>query len=92
MGAPARPYNYTAGQLFTGPGQLAGLAISETGGVAGKVRLWDGTSAAGVRLAVLNVAANGSNALLFAGVDIRFETGVFVETVTGTIEGTVYIG
>lgn len=93
MGAPAaRPVNYAAGQLFTGTGKLSGLVISETGGAAGKVRLYDNTSAAGQLLAVLNVAANGSASLLFSSDDVRFETGVFAQTVSGTIEGVVFIG
>jgi|GEM_PF-2598788 len=89
MPTAATPISIAAGQLFTGGGHLAGYNFRETAGAVAKVRLWDNTSAAGVILATVALAANGSIDLVC---DRRFAKGVFAEIVSGAVEGSIFIG
>lgn len=80
-------------QVFTGPCTYRGYSIRENAGTAGtaSVRIWDGTSATGTLLAVVELATDSSaNESVPDG--LRASKGVFFEVVTGTVEGSVRIG
>lgn len=68
-----------------------GYALRATGGAA-VVRIWDNPAAAsGTLLDVVALAADASaQAMYDTGIDAR--RGVFVEVVSGTVEGSVRIG
>jgi hypothetical protein len=84
---PAFPKNAAAGVLAPGPATLRGWSIRAL--TTAVVRLHDGTSATGVFLAEIGVvAAATDNVLDPAG--IRAANGVFLEIVSGTVEGAVY--
>ena len=81
-----------AGQLVTGPGRIAGLALSETTGTAGaRINVHDGTSAAGMILAPITLAANESIRDTFSDQGFTFTTGLFVEVVTGSVNGALFV-
>jgi hypothetical protein len=85
------PAPVVAGQLVTGPGGYAGVALHVTGAAAAKVRLWDGTSAAGTIIDSIELAASGvdSWASFVLNGAVRFATGLFVEIVSGGVEGSI---
>ena len=87
----AQPKAIAAGAAFVGPGMYRGLVICETAASTAKVRLWDNASAAsGVLLDVVALTASTSSHRSNVG-DIKFANGVFVEIVSGTVEGSIFI-
>lgn len=72
--------------------ELVGWALAETTGLSpAAVRLRDGNSAAGEVLARINLAANESARDTFTTRGIRVFTGrVYLEVVSGSVEGVVY--
>lgn len=91
MGAPARRLPLTAGAATTARGEFRGYTVRETAGAAATVRIHDGASATGVLLATIALTANQSQTVL-DGAGVYFDGGVFVEVVTGTVEGSVFVG
>lgn len=88
--APSRPKALAPGALVANNGIYTGYSLRETAGAAAVVRLWDNPAAAsGTILATIALAANASKDASVLGV---WFTGVFVEIVSGTVEGSVYIG
>ena len=96
MSTPAVPIPVAATgttQVFVGPCTYRGFSLREAAGTAAvaTVRIWDGTSASGTLLAVVELPANGSSSESVAG-GLRAALGVFVEVVAGSVEGSVRIG
>lgn len=59
--ARAVPLSGSSEQLVTGPGMYAGLAVLETGGAQpATVRIYNGTSSAGVLVDAVDLAAGAS--------------------------------
>lgn len=92
-GALARPIvNGASMKISVSPGQLAGYSLAEAAGAAAVVRLRDGIDAGGDVLARINLAANGYADRWFLPHGIAFTAGLYVEVVSGAIEGAVYLG
>jgi hypothetical protein len=88
-GNAARAKAIAAGVLVSTAGIYAGYSLRETAGAAATVRLWDGAAASGTQIATIALAANGSRDVgIPHGV---WFTGLFIEIVTGTVEGSIYI-
>ncbi|MGC5664932.1 hypothetical protein ACN261_31580 [Micromonospora sp. WMMD723] len=81
-----------AGQVVqVGPATYRGYSVRAT--TAAVVRIWDNpASAAGTMLDTIALAANASASAWYDGGGIRAGTGVYVEVVSGTVEGSVRIG
>lgn len=80
------------GISVTGVNFLLGLAVRETtGAVPAKFNIRDGMDVSGPIVLPINLAANESRSdyLPFAG-GIRFERGIYIEVVSGTVEGTLF--
>lgn len=92
VGVQARQLNGNDQTLSSSAGRLAGLTLfetSDTGRAVVKIR--DGFDATGDLLAVISLAAGESVRDWFMPHGIAFVTGVYVEIVTGTIEGAVHL-
>ena len=78
------------GLLMPGAGLYGGYAVRETAGAVAVLRIRDGFDASAALVDTVALPANGSaQAWLFpSGVQLRY--GLFVEIVSGTVEGTVY--
>lgn len=72
--------------------RVAGYAIRETSGTAGAVvRLLDGFDSNGDLLVPINLSANESVRDWFQPTGISYGAGLYVQVVSGTIEGTVFL-
>jgi hypothetical protein len=91
--ATVRAYPLTGADqaVSTGQGTYWGLALRETAGSAAVVRVFDGTSAAGTVIDTISLAANGAASTWLHG-GIRFAAGVYVDVVSGSVEGSARIG
>jgi hypothetical protein len=70
---------------------LGGYTIRETAGAVAAVRVYDNASAAsGTLLATIGLAANASHDVHYPG-GIRAAQGVYVDVVTGAVEGSIRI-
>jgi hypothetical protein len=79
--------------IVTGQGKIAGWSIWESAGTpaAAQVRLWDNASAAsGTILGGAKLIASGSDAGPNMDEGIRFNAGVYMEVVAGSVEGVIY--
>ena len=77
--------------LTTRDGILAGFTFISTGGAAAACRIWDGSSNNGTMLASLEMALNAGE-VAGPGVDgPLFEVGLYLEVVTGSVEGVVWV-
>lgn len=78
--------------LISGRGVLTGWALKETtGAAAATLNIWDGTDNRGLLLAPVNLAANESNREWFSDWGIAFSRGIFVEVLTGSVSGAVWV-
>ena len=85
------PSTNASKQLTTRPGVLCGFALASTGGAAAACRLWDGDGNTGTLIASIDCAANAGEAV-GPGVDgPHFKVGLYLEVVTGSIEGGVWV-
>lgn len=86
------PVPLTAGALATGPGELLGITVHATG-TTPKIRLWDNTSASGTLVGTyeLTTSGVGSTFDVMYSPARQFTKGLFLEVVTGTVEGSVFI-
>ncbi len=84
---------YVAGALVATPTTFCGYSIRETAGAAAVVRIWDNASAAsGTLLATVGFpAASASQTKYFGAEGVRAENGIFLETVSGAVEGAIYV-
>lgn len=85
-----RANDITADELVaSGRSELAGFSFRETAGSSAVVRVYDSTSAAGVLLLSVSLAAGESVGEVFPrALDAR--NGIFVDVVSGTVEGSVF--
>lgn len=93
---PARPLPIKAGQ---GSGQLIGpRAIvygwnftESTGAAVAAVRLWSGSSNLGTMLASIKLASGGTASQWTTGPGVLADGGVYLEVVSGSVEGAVFV-
>jgi hypothetical protein len=84
-GGSARP--------LSSPGRVLGWSIHETSGtVAAVVRIWDGREAGSKPLGYVALAAGGVSNHWIGGGGISVTDALFVETLSGTVEGVLYLG
>lgn len=82
----------TSRQLVNTSGCLTVHATRETSGSSSAVyRLWDGSSAAGTLILPVALAASESTRDDFREHHLVFKTGLYVELVSGTIEGSISV-
>lgn len=93
MTAPARAIALTGSNQAAASDKsiFRGITLRETAGAAAAVRVYDNTSAAGTIVAVVALAANAS-ATIAPPDGIFMANGVYISIVSGTIEGSVWIG
>lgn len=72
-------------------GRLAGFSFRETAGDAAVIRLRDGFDTSGGLIATTSLAANESVRDWFMPDGISFGSGLYVEILSGTIEGVVHL-
>lgn len=90
--ANARALTYAAGALSAKASIYRGFTIRETAGAAAVVRLWDNAAAAaGTLLATIALTANQSKDF-DNHMGVWAANGVFAETVSGAVEGSVFVG
>ncbi|MEV4557784.1 hypothetical protein AB0K51_12380 [Kitasatospora sp. NPDC049285] len=73
-------------------GRIVGWSVRETTGAAAVVRLWDGREAGGQLLGVIAFPAGAAANVMPSGGGINVSDALFVEVVTGTVEGVLYLG
>ena len=79
--------------VFTGVGWYGGFSVRETAAAAASIRVYDGTSATGTLLDTIALAANESARENYTGNGmLQFSNGVYVDIVSGTVEGSVRLG
>jgi hypothetical protein len=94
MSGLATPLALAAGEMVGGPGHFRGITMHVTGAAAAKVRLWDNASAAsGTILGTWELTASGADSFvdLMYTPGRQFVRGLFLELVSGTVEGSVFI-
>lgn len=91
MGAPARRLPLAAGAAIAGQGAFRGFTVRETAGAAAVVVIHDGASATGAVLGAITLPAAGSQTVM-DDEGVWYTTGVFVEVVSGTVSGSVFVG
>lgn len=79
--------------IASGYGNLSGWSIWESAGTpaAAQVRFRDGTSTAGTIIGGVKLVASATDAGPNMDEGIRFVTGCYMEVVSGSVEGVVYI-
>jgi hypothetical protein len=91
VAATSVPLTGAAQVVAVGPALYRGFTLRETAGAEAVVRVWDNPSAAaGTLLDTVALPADGSATELHDGV--RAATGVYVQVVSGTVEGAIRIG
>ncbi|MGH8575340.1 MAG: hypothetical protein ACREXJ_00140 [Gammaproteobacteria bacterium] len=93
MRGAARPIALTGADQVVSPNQAIyrGYSVRETAGAAAVVRVYDDpAAAAGTLLDTIALAANASQNVLHDGVFAA--SGVFVDVVSGAVEGSIRIG
>jgi hypothetical protein len=94
VGVSARAVALTgADQLVvTGGAMYRGFSIRETAGAAAVVRIYDGASASGTLLDTVSLVASESARELYGSCGIWATAGIFVDVVSGSVEGSIRIG
>jgi hypothetical protein len=69
---------------------LGGSLIDAAGAARAGFRLWDSTSAAGVVVGSWQVVAGGGMPITVPTAGVHYEVGLFVESITGTWEGSLW--
>jgi hypothetical protein len=77
--------------IASGYGRLSGWSVRETAGAVCVVRFRDGIDATGPIRGVTSLASGGESQGPNMDEGIRFTTGLYMERVSGTFEGAVYI-
>ena|SRR6185437_3108395 len=89
---PKQIPNGQSGRLSTSAGRIAGYSLHETSGATALVKLHDGNDAAADLVAVISLVANESPRAWMLPGGIAFSNGLFVNVVSGSIEGVIYLG
>lgn len=72
---------------------IFGWQINESSGtVVAKFRLRDGTSSAGREIATINLAAGAASDIEFAEATELYNNGIYLEVLSGSVEGSVLWG
>lgn len=94
-GLPSKPQNVaaTAANFLVASGRhiLTGLSLLNAATTAGTIKVHDGTDTTGMIIYANTIAASG---ILNASLPVRgllCEIGVYVEVVTATVNGAVYL-
>ena len=77
-------------QVLSGPGIYRGIVARETAGGTAVLQVRDGIGNTGTLLDLVSLAANGYAS--GTNQEVRFTTGLWVEVVSGSIEGSVRLG
>lgn len=78
--------------VLAAPGAYRGLTVRETAGSTAAVRVYDHASAgSGTLLETVSLAANASVQLLYPAA-VWAVNGIYVDIVSGTVEGSVRVG
>lgn len=77
--------------IASGYGRLSGWSMRETAGAVCVVRFRDGIDATGAIRGVTSMASGGETQGPNMDEGIRFTTGLYMERVSGTFEGAVFI-
>lgn len=94
MRGPATPYALTGSDqiVVTGPTVYRGFAVDETStSVSAKLRIYDGVSAAGKLIDVIQLSADESAREYYES-GIRCADGLYVDVVSGSVEGSLRVG
>lgn len=78
--------------VFTGEGHYFGFTIRETAGSTATVRIHDNTANSGTILDTIQLAPNESAREWYGPQGILLRTGIRVDIVSGTVEGSVRYG
>jgi hypothetical protein len=79
--------------VSSSPGRLVGWSLRETTGSAGfTVRLRNGTDSGQPLIACVAGAAGAVDTRFLAPGGVSFTEGLYVEILSGTVEGVVYLG
>lgn len=96
LGADPRVLRGVSQSVSHSPGRLAGFVLRETSGVnPALVRLHDSAhtlDSAGDLVSIISLSANESARDWMMPGGISFAYGLYVEIVSGTIEGVIYLG
>lgn len=95
MGVSARAVALTGGDqlVATGGAMYRGFSIRETTGSAtAVVRVYDGAGAAGTLLDTVSLGAAESARELYGSCGIWASDGIYVDVVSGAVEGSVRVG
>lgn len=84
--------NGASQRLSASAGQLAGYGLRETAGAPAVVRLLNGVDTGGDLLVPISLAAGESVRDWFLPHGISFGAGLYVQVLSGTIEGAIYFG
>lgn len=78
--------------VLAAAGVYRGLTVRETAGAAAALRVYDHASvASGTLLETVSLAANGSVQLLYSA-GIWAVNGIYVDIVSGAVEGSIRVG
>lgn len=77
--------------VLSAAGEYRGFAIRETAGSTAVVRIYDNTAASGTLLDTISLAASESLSALYSP-GIAASTGIYVDVVSGTVEGSIRTG
>lgn len=77
--------------VYTGVGFYGGFSVRETAGSTAAIRVYDGTSASGTLLDTIGLAGLESARESYVNM-LQFSNGIYVDIVSGTVEGSVRIG
>lgn len=72
-----------------GPGTFAGIVVRETGASTAEVRVYDGTDNTGTLLDAVKLTSG--QVVAGHGIAVAFVTGLYVDVVSGTVAGTVFV-
>jgi hypothetical protein len=93
-GIPAEPFDLptASGVIVAGRLLVMGVFIGEsTGAATAKVRFRDGSAVTGTRLTPYTLAANESVRDWFGDYGYVYQQGVFMELVSGSVEGSIMV-
>lgn len=77
---------------YTGRSFYCGFSVRETAGSTAAIRVYDNTSGSGTLLDTISLAANESARENYGTDPLSAENGIYVDIVSGTVEGSVRLG
>lgn len=84
--------NGLSGSLSRSPGVVAGFALRETAGAPAVVKVYDSADANGDLILPVALLANQSLCQWLLPKGISYTLGLFVQVVSGSIEGAIFTG